>query len=234
MRKRNSLVVFTIMTLTLFSVSQALGQAPIEGWDKAKFGMSPEEVRSAYQEEEIYIPGFWVTGEQRERWRPQSPNDADHPSRPSYPQILIIENIEVLGENPHLIWFFFVLNRLFKVEFRFTGASEIYRRIDEVQKSQDLLGKIEELKTFLVKKYGSASETEVAQKNENDKWTKNAVWVDTTGNSLTLRMDFKRIEIEDNEYQILTYVNVIYLDTNLEELWEEKRSTLGIVGEESF
>lgn len=54
MGNRKLSVIFTVMALTLFSVSQALAQTPIEGWDKAEFGMSPEEVREAYAEEEQY------------------------------------------------------------------------------------------------------------------------------------------------------------------------------------
>ncbi len=234
MRNRNLSIVFVVMALTLSFASQVLAQAPIEGWDKAKFGMSPEEVRSAYQEEEIHIPWFWATEEQSENWRTRYSNDADHPSRPLYPQILIIINIEILGENPHDVMFSFVLNRLFRIAFWFSGASTFYPKIEDVQKSQDLIRKIEGLRTSLVEKYGSASETEIAEKNENDEWTKSAVWLDTRGNSLTLQMDFERIEIEDNEYQVLTHVDILYLDRNLEEFWEEKRSELGIIGMESF
>ena len=51
MRKRNLLVIAIVMALTLSFASQALTQAPIVGWDKAKFGMSPEEVEAAYGEE---------------------------------------------------------------------------------------------------------------------------------------------------------------------------------------
>ena len=51
MRKRNLLVIFMVMALVLFSVSQALAQAPIEGWDKAKFGMSPRDIENAFGEE---------------------------------------------------------------------------------------------------------------------------------------------------------------------------------------
>ena len=54
MGNRKLSVIFTVMALTLFSVSQALAQAPIEGWDKAKLGMSPEEVKEVYAEEEQY------------------------------------------------------------------------------------------------------------------------------------------------------------------------------------
>jgi len=51
MRKRNLLMTFVVMALTLSFASQVLAQAPIEGWDKARFGMSPGEVETAYGEE---------------------------------------------------------------------------------------------------------------------------------------------------------------------------------------
>lgn len=53
MRNRGFLVILLGVVLALLT-SQALAQAPIDGWDKAKFGMSPEELREAYGEEEEY------------------------------------------------------------------------------------------------------------------------------------------------------------------------------------
>ncbi|GAH85684.1 unnamed protein product, partial [marine sediment metagenome] len=51
MRNRNLLTTFMGVALALSLASQALAQAPIDGWDKAKFGMSPGEVETAYDEE---------------------------------------------------------------------------------------------------------------------------------------------------------------------------------------
>ena len=48
MRNRNLLTTFMGVALALFLASQVLAQTPIDGWDKAKFGMSPEEVERAY------------------------------------------------------------------------------------------------------------------------------------------------------------------------------------------
>lgn len=225
-----------VLTLSFTSqaLAQALAQAPIEGWDKAKFGMSPEELRSAYREEEIHIPEFWEDEELSEKWRILESNDTDHTSRSIYPQILVINDIEILGENVDFVTFFFVLNRLFGINISFTGASTLLPKTEDVEKSEDLTTKIEELKTFLVEKYGSALETEVAQKNENDEWTKSAMWTDTRGNSLALAIDYERLEVEGNEYDLLVFVNIIYLDKNLTELWEKKISKLGIIGMESF
>lgn len=52
MRSRSLLVIFLGMTLTLFLASQLPGQAPIVYMFKAEFGMTPEELRDAYKEEE--------------------------------------------------------------------------------------------------------------------------------------------------------------------------------------
>ena len=54
MRNRNFLGVSLGTALALFCSSQVLAQALIEGWDKAKFGMSPEDLKSTYREEERY------------------------------------------------------------------------------------------------------------------------------------------------------------------------------------
>jgi len=40
MRNRKILIIFMSMNLVLFLTSKVLAQAPIEGWDKAKFGMT--------------------------------------------------------------------------------------------------------------------------------------------------------------------------------------------------
>lgn len=52
MRSRTLSVIFLGMTLVLFLASQALSQAPIVYMFKAEFGMTPEELRAAYKEEE--------------------------------------------------------------------------------------------------------------------------------------------------------------------------------------
>lgn len=52
MRSRSLLVIYLGMTLILFLASQSLGQTPIVGMLKAEFGMTPEELRAAYKEEE--------------------------------------------------------------------------------------------------------------------------------------------------------------------------------------
>ena len=59
MRSRSLSVIFLGMTLTLFLASQALGQAPIVYMFKAEFGMTPEELRAAYKEEEENHNNAW-------------------------------------------------------------------------------------------------------------------------------------------------------------------------------
>ena len=56
MKNRNTLAVFVGASLVLFFTSKVLAQtSAIEGWDKAKFGMTPEEVRKIYSAEEKYF-----------------------------------------------------------------------------------------------------------------------------------------------------------------------------------
>lgn len=54
MRNRDFLVIFARMILTLHFTSQVLAQAPIEGWGKARFGMTLEESKAVYGEDEAY------------------------------------------------------------------------------------------------------------------------------------------------------------------------------------
>ncbi|GAI05923.1 unnamed protein product [marine sediment metagenome] len=63
MTKIQKLTMFSIITglVLIFSFQVLAGEEEIQGWDKAKFGMSPEELVSAYAEEKEYFkPGaFW-------------------------------------------------------------------------------------------------------------------------------------------------------------------------------
>lgn len=58
MRSRSLSVIFLGITLILFLASQALGQ-PIVYMFKAEFGMTPEELRAAYKEEEENYNNAW-------------------------------------------------------------------------------------------------------------------------------------------------------------------------------
>lgn len=102
MRKRNLLMTFIVMALTLSFASQVLAQAPIEGWDKAKFGMSPEELRNVYAEEEEYVKpdAFW---EQKEE------DKFSH-----IPYTLLTSQLMTLGYSGG-ITFLFVNDKLFEI-----------------------------------------------------------------------------------------------------------------------
>jgi len=99
---RKVLVVLIGVILALFLASQVLAEVPIEGWDKAQFGMSPEEVRSAYaEEEEFFRPdAFWE--EQRE-------DKFSH-----FPYVLSTSRMELLGQTGTVI-LFFVNDKLFEI-----------------------------------------------------------------------------------------------------------------------
>ncbi|TET62228.1 hypothetical protein E3J48_04525 [Candidatus Aerophobetes bacterium] len=102
MKVRKVLVVLIGVILALFLASQVLAEVPIEGWDKAKFGMSPEEVRSAYaEEEEFFRPdAFWE--EQRE-------DKFSH-----FPYALSTSRMKLLGQKGTVI-LFFVNDKLFEI-----------------------------------------------------------------------------------------------------------------------
>jgi len=59
MRNQKLLVIFTGLTLVLFLISSGLAQAPIVYMFKAEFGMTPEELRAAYKEEEENYNNAW-------------------------------------------------------------------------------------------------------------------------------------------------------------------------------
>ena len=52
MRHRTFPVIFLGIALTVFFGSLALAEVPVDGWGMVKFGMTPEEVRRAYEEEQ--------------------------------------------------------------------------------------------------------------------------------------------------------------------------------------
>jgi len=71
MRYRKVLIVFVGVSLVLlFLASQVFPQpAPIEGWDKAKLGMSIEELKESYREE----AKFFEIQEERQFWEETTP-----------------------------------------------------------------------------------------------------------------------------------------------------------------
>ncbi len=162
MRKRNLLVIFMVMTLTLFSVSQALAQAPIEGWDKAKFGMNPEEVRTAYSEELI------------------QEEEAEYYERNAY-RLLSLQS-RVLKEFSGLVYLYFVDNKLFEISLWFLKEPEQ----GSVREERRFWLTSLEAENFLKQKYGTPVKEERIGERRILKW------VDSKGNGLSLMVQFEQ------------------------------------------
>jgi len=70
MRYGKALIGFIGMSMALFLTSQVFAQpAPIEGWDKAKLGMSVEELKESYREE----AKFFEMWEGKDFWEENTP-----------------------------------------------------------------------------------------------------------------------------------------------------------------
>lgn len=109
MRNRNLLMTFIVMALTLSFAPRVLAQSLIEGWDKAKFGMSPEELRNVYAEgEEYFKPDAF--------WEEKKEDKFSH-----IPYTLFTSRLMTLGYSGG-ITFLFVNNKLFKIIM--TGGEE--------------------------------------------------------------------------------------------------------------
>lgn len=101
---QNMLTMSSIITglVLIFSFQVLAGEEEIQGWDKAKFGMSPEELISAYAEEEEYFkPGAF--------WEEEREDKFSH-----VPHTLFTSKLIMLGKKGRVI-FFFVNDKLFEV-----------------------------------------------------------------------------------------------------------------------
>jgi len=73
MRCKKALIGFIGVSIALFLASQVFAQpAPIEGWDKAKLGMSVEELKEFYKKE----AEFFKMREGREFWEETTPPES--------------------------------------------------------------------------------------------------------------------------------------------------------------
>lgn len=215
------------LSLILLFVSQTIAQVPIEGWDKAKFGMSPEELRDAYKEEEEYfeqkphLGDFWSVTEENRFGR-------IHPlfgwSGP-LPYTLYTGELRVLGEKAGL-HFRFVNTKLFEIEIK---GKPIYKKAE----LEELKSK---LKNILAAKYGKPIREEHLEEEKLLKWK------DSNDNLLIFKI---RLEPAKEGGSILLpsspSYTVKYIDKELKEAWgrkmkewEKEEKSLEERGAESF
>jgi len=207
MRKRNLSMTLVVMALTLSFASQVLAQAPIEGWDKAKFGMSPEEIKSAYAEEAYFGPDtFW---EERQE---------DIVS--GYPYILSTSELIAFGDKRRAS-FYFVDNRLFGIELTITKIV-IDTKKDSPEKLAELgTGMFDEygkIKSFFITKYGDSF---VEKRDKGWTWY---IWTDEKDNSAILAFSIKYEDLVQSPFSYVTTLltRAMYANDELEKLWQSK------------
>jgi len=204
MRNRNLLVIFIVIALTLFFASQVLAQAPIEGWDKAKFGMSPEEVRTAYSEELI------------------EEGDKEFYKNKAY-RLLSLQPRFLKGFFG-LVYLYFVDNKLFEISLWFLKD----RDESSVREERRFWLTLLEVENFLKQKYGTPVKEERIGERRILKW------VDSKGNGLSLMVQFEHGDtfkgyFHNDERDFTVYsenpvysFGVTYFHRELTEKWERK------------
>ncbi len=243
----STILIMFILILTSFLPVMAQ-KAEIQGWDKAKFGMSPEELKEAYKEEERFIKEFWTE-------RQENPFLGT-------PYTLSTTKLHILGYDTigtsegeyyglSMVTFSFVNNKLFEIEILIsvpasrrimdmkTAEGEIIEKgpltalivegAKEVSKEFDV--KIEKLINFLSDKYG-----------EYEAETGNSLtWTDINGHTLNLDIDWQTFRYNNKDDEVLAGCTITYSDKNLTGLWErkvekwqEKRKSLEEKGIEVF
>ena len=179
MRRRNLLVIFITMALTLSFASQVLAQVPIEGWDKAKLGMSSGDVRYAYSEEEQYWERYAPINPIQERdlgllgWREEIMSDfwqeKEENKLLQEPYRLVTANLIILGRQAE-VTLDFIDNRLFRIVLSgylsqrsgIPGLREAIEREKELLKEEGSFGypTDEEQLTFLEEQSLSRSKSQ--------------------------------------------------------------------------
>jgi len=114
MRCKKALTGFIGVSMALFLVSQVFAQlASIEGWDKAKFGMSVEELKKSYKKE----AELFETREEREFWEETTPPES---------KLIGCTRLTTSGLETSLgmrsdIDFWFIDNKLWDIEIHITS-----------------------------------------------------------------------------------------------------------------
>ena len=248
MRKRNLLMTFIAIALTLSFASQVLAQAPIEGWDKAKFGMSPGELREAYKEEEKYyedeiyeeldfIKNYYGSDPEKmesklkskesskeQFWYERKECWSKEENGIGYPYQLSNTWLRVLGHHPKFIHFEFVDNQLGVISI--SVAIDSIWTIWEKEAHKFTLKRTEKLTEFkntLIEKYGDYFK-KTEEEAEQTK-VETLIWVDENGNTLVVENHFWQ-RLSDSKFgDIFEYrigLRITYFDKALTELWEKK------------
>lgn len=224
---------------------------PITGWDKAKFGMSPGELREAYEEEEKYyedelcqeldfIKNYYGSDPEKmesELKREESSKEEFWYERKEcwskeedgiyYPYRLSNTWLRVFGYYPDFIHFKFVDNQLYnisilvKTDFLWSITKE---KVHEFILKQ--AEKLTELKNTLIEKYGDYFKKTEEGTEQTKGRVETLIWVDENGNILEVRNQFWWDCSKSNGFKVYegeSHYLINYFDKNLTELVEEKQ-----------
>ncbi len=172
MRNQKLLVTLAGLTLFILFIPLALAQAPIEGWDKAKFGMSPEQVKETYREEIEELkknsPELIFEGYREEQ---------------AYYELSFIDR--ALKGSYGVAFFYFIDNELFEISTFFCRWEQGGKREERRFWLTSL-----EVESFLRRKYGAPVEEERIGEG------KILEWRDVKGNGLSLMVNFEGFMFE--------------------------------------
>jgi len=192
MRNKKVLAILAGIGLALFFASWVLAQAPIEGWDKARFRMSPKGVKYVYREVtflygEEYFKEFWQESEEILEVKGYISESGEISfSEPLVaPYTLSTSRLRILGVKSH-VYFSFVNDKLFRIEISGEIEGPMDFEMDEAQinsaieKGKKLILGLNALRDHLTEKYGEPF-------REGRTW----VWEDVRGNTILLKIDFR-------------------------------------------
>jgi len=224
MKVQNKLSVSLIVTILIlvFSFQVIAQEVEIQGWDKAKFEMPLEELKSAYKEEERYLKEFWEQHEQQmDNHYKLSTSKLQVLQLPGYSResevsFEFVDNelfkIIITIWIPQVTWIFEETSAVGKVEkgwfheLRVKGAEE---------KSKEFDLKLRELVDFLSRKYGEYTTDEKGNL---------LAWEGLNGNTLNLKISFHTFRYDNKDYALLWSCTITYSDKKLTELWEKKKA----------
>jgi len=227
MKNRNVLAIFIGVGLILTLAFQVTAKQPIEGWDKAKFGMTPQELRNVYKGEERHFEDFWKEAEEG-FYVEKSKYGLTTGARP---YTLSTSKLKVFGENPEIA-FSFVDNRLFKIQISGSleeGMSWSWDMDEEEiklreKRANSFMNQLFLLEKFFVEKYGQPYFRLIGPSGMN---IFISVWKDAKGNTFMWEVILRPYVVfqKGTSYLYPDYV-IAYVDKELCEMWHLK------VGEE--
>jgi len=231
MKKNVSIFLLVTVGIALLLLPSLSGLAeeskvPIKGWGKAKFGMSPRELRNVYRTEarargrdfwEEKPESFQVTG---------SLTDAGAFAfeQSAQPHVLCTSAIKIF-ERELPICFAFVEDELFQIKIAGGCSKEEGEAINRLsgdefktarEKVDQLYTQLHTLDDFLTEKYGKLSVT-VAEGTYV--WKHH--WVDSTGNSIVLKV--ADAGTDAGYYPVIT---IHYTDKERGEKWDALRNEI--------